>query len=91
MKHLLDNKRNIVWDLVNDLSIGLLMEGGSLYMDKVYRLLIERDMSFVEYKKVLDEFVGNDYIDIRLQHLTDVRMIKTIAEYYRVVCSSGET
>ena len=32
-----NNKSKIVWDLVNDLSIGLLMDGGSLYMDKNYQ------------------------------------------------------
>ena len=91
VKNIVDS--NIVWDLVNDLSIGLLMEGGSLYFDKEYRLLIHAEMSFVEYKKILDKFVGgdNDYIDVRLQNLTDVTMIKTIAEYYTVVCSSGVT
>ena len=77
---------------MNDLSIGLLMDGGLLYMDKNYRLLIRKDMSFVEYKKVLDEFSGrgNSYIDIRLQYLTDSIMIQTISEYYRAICSSGE-
>jgi len=88
---LVNNKCNIIWDLVNDLSIGLLMEGGTLFMDKVYRLLIKDDMSFIEYKKIIDEFVrSGSYIDIRLEYLTDVRMIKKVAEYYRVVCSSGE-
>jgi len=92
VKNIVDNKQNIEWGLVNDLSIGLLMDGGSLYMDKNYRLLIRKDMSFVEYKKVLDEFSGrgNSYIDIRLQYLTDSIMIQTISEYYRAICSSGE-
>jgi len=82
------HKSNIVWDLVNDLSIGLLMDGGSLYMDKNYRLVIDGEMDFMQYKKILDYFVRGDYIDVRLQQLTNVTMIKTIAEYYRVVPSS---
>ena len=82
------HKSNIVWDVVNDLSIGLLMDGCSLYMDKNYRLVIDGEMDFMQYKKLLDYFVRGDYIDVRLQQLTNVTMIKTIAEYYRVVPSS---
>lgn len=81
---------DIVWDVVNDLSIGLLMEGGTLYMDAPARLIITDDMPFMRYKTLLEEFVGMGHIDIRLQHLDDENMIKTIADYYKVVCSSGE-
>ena len=63
-----------------------------IYADKV-RFLPGTSTLPRPYKKILDKFVGgdNDYIDVRLQYLTDVTMIKTITEYYTVVCSSGVT
>ena len=75
--HLLKNKGRLRYDIIDDVSIGLMMNDGNL-MDKNYRIKINsNDTRDTYYNKIL-KFKQEHFWNIRLQWINDIQMIQDI-------------